>query len=183
MRSKTLITGLLALALTSFGQAAMAADSGFYFSGKVGSTTLDGSGFDDSDLSFHPSFGYDFNEYWGIELGYDNFGDYSDSCGAGCTISVKDADGYNFRLVGTYPINDKWSLYGSTGLQHWDVKVTVVDTLGTVTLSDDGDEVVFGIGAKVRLGDTFSLRGGFDFFEVNDLDAYTFYIGGEKKFY
>ena len=183
MHSKILITGLLTLALTSFGQAVMAADSGLYFSGKLGSTKLDGSGFDDSDISFHPSLGYDFNEYWGVELGYDNFGETSDSCGAGCTVSLDDVTGYNLRLVGTYPLNDKWSLYGSAGFQHWEVDVTVVDTLGTITLSDDGDEVVFGIGGKVKLGESFSLRGGLDFFKVNDLDAYTFYIGGEKKFY
>lgn len=186
MRTRILITGLLAMILTGFGQVAMAADSGFFFSTKIGSTKVDGGGFNDSDISVHPSFGYDFNDVWGIVLGYDNFGKPDDTCGAGCFIKLKDATGFNLRVIGTLPLNDDWSLYGSAGWQHWKLKAKITDQ-GVVTFppSEDGDEFVIGVGVKVMAIPKWNLRfrAGFDYFEADSVDISTFYVGAEKKFH
>ena len=186
MRTRILITGLLAMILTGFGQAAMAADYGFFYSTKIGSTKVDGGGFSDSDLSMHPSFGYDFNDTWGVVLGYDSFGKQDDTCGTGCFIKLREATGFNLRIIGTMPLNEKWSLYGSAGWQHWKIKTKITDQ-GVVTLppSEDGDDFIIGVGVKVMAIPKWNLRfrAGFDYFEADSVDISTFYVGAEKKFH
>ena len=139
MSTRILMACLVALPLFGFSQAAICADNGFYITGSVGSTNVDESSLDDNDISFHPSVGYDFNENWAVQVGYDSFGEPSDSCGTGCTIALDDFWGANVRLVGKLPLNDKWGLFASVGWQHWETDISVDDTtFGLVVDDDDG---------------------------------------------
>jgi hypothetical protein len=175
---------LVALPMIGFSQVAISADYGFYITGDVGSTNVDESSLDDNDISFHPSVGYDFNENWAVQVGYDSLGEPSDSCGTGCTIALDDFWGANVKLVGTLPLNDKWGLFASVGWQHWETDISVDDTTFGLTVDDDdGDEVVGGVGAEWKVGKTFYLKTGFDYFQADDLDVTTFYIGGAKRFH
>jgi opacity protein-like surface antigen len=190
MRSKILLASLVTLGLTCFSQTGLAADNGFFIGGKYGATNvdIDGEDFDESDFSTHPQIGYDFNENWAIDLGFDMFGEpkSNNACGTDCSIKIKDFTGFNANLIGTYPMNDEWSVYGSVGWQYYEFKVRARDeALGVdiTSSSEDGDEVVFGAGIRFQPWKTVSLKLGFLYFGPSDADVTSFYIGTQKNFH
>lgn len=174
MKTRIAVSSVFALLLTGFGASALAQDSGFFVNGNIGNTTADGNGVDESDTSFRGSVGYDFNQNFAVAIGYDNFGSFSQG-----GVTIDDAMGYNIRVIGTLPINDDWSVFGQVGNQHWDADIVL---LGGTTNVDD-DDFLIGIGAKWNVADAFSVIGGYDFFEANNVDVDTLYIGGEYSFH
>lgn len=194
MRFEKLTAGLLILGLTTFGQAALAADNGFFIGGKYGLTNvdIDGEDFDESEFSTHPAVGYDFNENWAIDLGFDMFGQPKKknpsgiTCVGECSLKIKDFTGYNVNLIGTYPLSDEWSVYGQVGWQHYEYELRFRDEgdgTDIETGSDDGDEVVFGAGIRFKPWKTVSLKLGFLYFGPDDADVTSFYIGTQKNFH
>ena len=194
MRSKILMAALAMLGLASFSQSTLAADHGFFIGGKYGSTNvdIDGEDFDETEFSTHPQVGYDFNENWAFDLGYDMFGQPKKknpsgfACVGECSLKIKDFTGFNANLIGTYPINDEWSVYGQVGWQHYEYELRFRDEgvgIDTTTSSEDGDEVVFGGGIKFKPWKTVSLKLGFLYFGPSDADVSSFYIGTQKNFH
>jgi OOP family OmpA-OmpF porin len=104
----------------------------FYFGGSVGQSSIDSdiaipglitSGtVDGKDTGFKIFGGYEFNQYFGVEIAYVDLGkaSYSGRYGAATVTGGKvDLWGLNFSAVGILPLNPSFSLFGKLGVFAW----------------------------------------------------------------
>lgn len=111
---------------------------------------------DDEDTAWKAFAGYQFNSNWAFEAGYLDLGEGSLKTGVVAGASAKatwEADGFNFMAVGSYPINDMFSLSAKAGGFWWesDLKVSGSDGVNPISYSDDDGKVDFGYGLGGRV--------------------------------
>lgn len=180
--------GLTVFAAFAFA-ASMAAQAdtqpGFYAGAGIGTTKVGGDGFngagvDDSDTGFKVFGGYTFNENWGVEVSYFDFGEASASGGGG-SVSVG-VTGLSASAVGRLPINDMFSLYGKLGLASYDVKAKFnVPGFGSGSASDSDSDLIYGVGGALSFGGNFEARVEYEALNV-DGDASMISVGGLFRF-
>ena len=102
------------------------ADKGFFVGGSIGSAELsedfDGLNIDTDATSFRIVGGWRFNEYFAVEGGYHDFGDFEqqiDLNGTPATASLS-ADGFTLGVGGYLPLGEHFSLLGRFGMFFWD---------------------------------------------------------------
>ena len=180
---KTRIFFLAAVAASlSLPLSAYAADDGFYlaldagqahYSGVSGSVTAFGgtSHVSDSDTGYRFTGGYQFNQYWGAEASYVDFGqaeaDVTVTTPSAGTFSAKrKAHGFVFAGTGTYPFNDVWSGFLRFGgiIGHVQVDATGTGSLATATGSQSSSDwkVTYGVGVNWKLTENWTVRAGWD---------------------
>jgi len=159
---------IAALALAFMTPAALA--EGFSVGGSIGSSKIE---VDDSDISFDGSdigwkvFGkYMFNDNWGLEVGYVDFGTPSDTF-LGVDIDV-DLWGYDAFLIGSFPVSESVDLFGKAGMADLEAEIS---SPGFGSDSADETDLAVGIGAKFHTSDTFSILAEWEWFDVEDTDA------------
>lgn len=166
--------GSAALWLFALGIAPAAAqDTGFYVGAGVGQATTDlcddlgigGVNCDDTDTGMKIFGGYKFNPNFGIEAGLVDLGEVSIT-GPGGTATIE-VDGFQFAAVGVYPINPKFSMFGKLGLYMWDASFSAPG----FSESDDGTDLTFGVGVAWNFMRNLSLRGEWERFDLDDVDA------------
>jgi OOP family OmpA-OmpF porin len=124
-----------------------------------------GIDFDGSGVGWKVFGKYMFNDHLGLEVGYVDFGNPSDSIvGFGTDIAV---DGFDAFLVGSLPATESVDLFGKVGYVSWDVEISGPG----VSESDDGSDLAVGIGAAFHTSDTFSILGELEWFDIADADA------------
>ena len=144
---------ILAILLSAFIAApAFAADARYYAGLKVGSVTNSVPGTSESSTSFGVFGGYTINPNFAVELGYTDLGSVVSG-----TITFSSLE---LSAVGTYPINDQWSLYGKLGM----ASTTETGLGSSVSRSD----VTYGIGGNYKLNPTTDLRFGLDRYGFGD---------------
>jgi len=173
---KTSIAALLAAAGMAVSSASMAqakpADTGFYAGVSIGQTSanVDCAGTtscDDSDSAWKIFGGYQINRNFAVELGYSDLGKISASLppiffpGVGTFASNLTIETTAFELVGvgSFPVNQNFSLYGKIGLYRADsdVKVTLVGG-PSVTDSDTNTDLTFGLGVRYDFTRNLGVR-------------------------
>jgi OOP family OmpA-OmpF porin len=140
---------------------AFAADNtGFYVGAGIGDfgVKLDGESFDANDFGFKFFGGYNFIEYLGAELEYIDGGSPSDR---GISIDIY---GFNFSVVGIWPVTDQFDLFAKAGFISWDASAR---GLGDA----DGEDFSWGVGAGWNFTDQFAIRGEYQGFEIEDTDS------------
>ena len=160
----TLVMGAV-LGAAAFG--ANAQDKGFYAGAGVGQSIVDEGAYDDDDTAFSAFGGYQFNRWFGLEGGYVDFGEIESNARSNATSL--EGDSVYLTAVGTIPVTDKFSIYGKAGVHRWNLDNQIPALTGT---ADDSDtDPTYGVGVQFRFNDRFSLRTGYDRFEVGDLDV------------
>jgi OOP family OmpA-OmpF porin len=164
-------TGLLliaALALTFMTSAALA--QGFSVGASVGSSKIEvgdsSISFDGTDVGWKVFGKYMFNENWGVELGYVDFGTPDDNV-SGVPIDIE-ANGIDAFFIGSFPASDSFDLFAKAGYVAWDAKISAP---GVPAESDDGSDLALGIGAAFHTSDTFSILGEWEWFDISDTDT------------
>lgn len=117
--------------------------------------------------SFNAHIGWSANDYVAIEIGYQDFGDFTVS-GNG---SIKaEADAFQISLIGAIPVSQALSIYAEIGIDNWTGKILVnsVPGFGTFTINGDGTDVFYGIGSTLKI--TKNLNGFFEYL-AHDLDS------------
>jgi OOP family OmpA-OmpF porin len=116
----TLAALLVLTPLTALG------DDGFYVGGSVGSASLsedfDGFNVDSDSTAFRLVAGWQINDYLSVEGGYQNFGAFEQTFtvnGEPVDVSL-DADGFMLGGTGSFPLSDRFALYGRVGAFFWD---------------------------------------------------------------
>lgn len=151
----------LALVVVSGAAFAQAMGPGAYFGAGFGqskmndaSTTLLGTTLDDRDTAVKFFGGYMFNPYFGLELGFIEFGEF-----AGAFPSEEwRASGVDFSLVGAVPLPDRYSnfsLFGKVGVNAWSVDD---DVFPFGFASDSGTDLSYGIGAEIEFNPEFGAN-------------------------
>lgn len=158
---KNLIAGAAAFAAISTATPSFA-ESNFYAGIGVSQAFVDEPGLDDEDTGGKIFGGYRFTKFISVEAAYYDFGEIEDQG------SSLDVDGISLALVGTWPINDAFSVFGKVGAHDWDAEVSGPFT---AQLSDDSDgDVFYGIGAQYNFNERISVRAEIERYEVDDLD-------------
>jgi hypothetical protein len=118
--------------------------------------------FDESDTAYSVFAGWMFNDYIGAEIGYRDFGEPNggvsfDGVEGGTATGEVEAEvtGFTAALLGQLPLGPV-DVYAKVGFISYDAELQgVVTYLGEVfsaTLDDDGEELLYGVGALLNLG-------------------------------
>ncbi len=166
------IVALAAAAPTLAGaQATMAPEAGPYVGAAIGESKakdacdgLSGIGFvgncDEKDTAWKVFAGYQFNRYWGLELGWTDLGESKASGTVGGVPATARAEvkGVELTAVGTVPIGERFSLFGKVGAYRWDVDSRA--TVGAVTTAPDdtGTNFTYGVGLGFHINRNLSIR-------------------------
>jgi len=154
-------------------------DSGV--SGVTGTASLD-----ESDTGFGLIGGIELNDNVDIEAHYQDFGEVSlkgnngDTFVYGGTTYTFTANNVNVKYEGTsygvsgifsQPINSQASVYGKLGLHHWDVDASATSSAGNASISDDGTDLLYGVGLGYKISEDTALRLDLTRIEFGDEDV------------
>ena len=161
------------------------AESGFYIGGSVGSSSLtdDFSGFDvdASSTSFRLTAGWLFNEFFSLEGGYHNFGDFEQGFTVGGNpfdIRLK-ADGFTLGATGIIPLGERFALFGRAGAFFWDGDAEI-NNISQARPEDTNP--YFGAGARFAITDHLSLVGDWTRYELEDTESGVIALGLTYRF-
>lgn len=118
---------------------------------------------DDTDTSFKIFGGYQFDDNWGLELGYVDFGKATAS-GAGASGEAK-VNGLTLAGVGTLPINDLFSVFGKLGFVRYDLKVSGSSPGVTFSAEDKNSALMYGVGAQYNVTEQVGIRAEWELFK------------------
>ncbi len=168
---------------------ASAADNGFYLGASIGGSSIDVSDFDeelgdlnfsDGDAAYKLFAGYRLMSFFGVEGGYVDLGRPSDTVGDDINVKIG-VDGWDAFAVGFLPIGPV-DVFAKLGLISWDADIGAAFEDIVEHDSDDGTDVVWGLGVALRLG-SFAVRAEAERFEIGDADkVYMFSVGGTFTF-
>ena len=161
------------------------ADSGFYFGASVGSATLkdnfDGLDIDTSGNTFRVVAGWQFNNYFSLEGGYNKFGTFEqrlEDSGTATDVSLK-ADGFMLGATGFFPVYKEFSLFGRVGAFFWDGE-SEINNVSQARPEDTNP--YFGGGLKYALNEKISLLGDWTRYELEDTQSEVFALGFTYRF-
>ncbi len=184
MNSRKMTTSvLLLLALTATTR--ISASEGFYAGAAIGTASLnedfDGLNVDDDTTAFRIVGGWQINEYFALEAGYQNFGDFEETFAInGVSSDARlSADGFVFGVQGQFPISPKVATTGRLGAFFWDGEAQIND----VSQADPGDtNPYFGVGLSYHVNDAFSITGDWTRYELEDTSSNVFSAGFQFRF-
>lgn len=183
MKFKTTLCAL-AIAAAIPAAPALAQKSNFYAVAGVGRSTIDvdpnsinafalqhglatsSTSTDTKDFAWKLQLGYQFGKTFAWEFGYINLGksEYVNTNNVYSARGNKQADLFNFDILGKWPLSQQLSLIGRVGVYRWETKANLPTPAGLTDRTDDGIDVKFGAGLQYDFGDRFGLRGSFDRF-------------------
>ena len=181
---KRIIQGTAVAVLAGLAAGAQA-DTGVYLGGSIGSSHFDDeiSGFDlDTDTSSYRLFGgLQLGDALGIEAGYVDFGDISETIDLGGVLSRTDISGDGWTLGATLglPLSDSLTLFGRGGVFFWDADI-VVDGFSIDTPGDENP--YYGGGLKVDISRQLAITGDWTRYELDSLDTDVISIGLQYRF-
>jgi opacity protein-like surface antigen len=198
------------LALVLGAQRVMAADAGaFYIGADISATQfmgdgpaksvvfVDGQKFKDSDSSFGIHAGFQFIDWFAVELAYTDFGSATDRFKISPDIAfivspnriqTIAAKGASLAGVFSYGLGADFAIFGILGVAVMDYEKTLSGGFSPVrgsllerdSLSDQG--LVYGVGAKYALSQSFGLRVDLRRNDVGDFSLDTASVGVEYSF-
>lgn len=121
--------------------------------------------------------GYEYGESLSVEGVYFNSGTMTYSVSS-LSIDSK-VSGMQFALVGSFPVNEKFSMYGKVGYSQFTTDQTARYSSSSVSASDKKSGGAYGLGAKYKLNDQMTVRVGYEIYG-SDLNGFT--VGAQLKF-
>ena len=186
--------GLVGFAAVS-GQAALAAESGWYGGLSIGQSKgwishdriatqvgvpVTGISFDDedTDVGYKLLGGYKFNKHFAVEGGYFNLGEFgftaSYAPASSFTGSMK-LQGVNLDALGILPLTEKFSAFGRLGVIYAEAKDTFTGTgagAGVAASAPNPKKsdtnYKYGVGLQYDFTRALSMRGEWERYRVND---------------
>jgi OmpA-OmpF porin, OOP family len=176
MRRIGLLFGILMLWLLP-----QAAHAGIVVGASAGEAGIDLSEaeFDESDFSWKAFGGYRFVKYFGLRAEYLDLGNPEANLPTIGDINVA-GTAWNFAAEGVLPIGEHFELFATLGYVFWEF-----DTNDSGVLSDDhsGEDVNYGLGAAIIIGEHFGIRGEWQRFEAgNEIDVDVLTAGVDFRF-
>jgi len=135
---------------------------------------------DGKDGAFKLFTGYRFNPYVGIESAYVHLGDvtYSGRFGAQPVSGGKvEATGFNLALLGSYPLAQELSLFAKLGIFIWEWRASDTTSGQPFSTAEDGADLSFGVGLSYSFARKWALRGEWERFKLDEVDADLLSIG------
>ena len=161
-------------ALASASIPVSAQDSGFYAGLGAGMTSADTcddlvalgvTSCDDDDTSLKIYAGKRFTPNFSAELAWVDLGEVT-ATGPGGTATAG-VDGFQIAGLGMVPVSPQVSFFGKLGFYLWDTQFTAPG----MSLSDDGTDVMFGLGLNWHLARQLDLRVEWEQFDIDGSDV------------
>jgi len=141
---------------------------GFGLGSGVDASALDSSSLDpeSSGTPFKILAGVRFLRFLGVEAAYYDFGDEA------CCREVADfgfatsTNGYSVAVVGRLPVGPRLSVFGKIGTLAWNEDGTIVTLLGPDHFSDDGVDLLTGVGLGIHILFGLEVRGEWERYEL-----------------
>lgn len=183
--AKGFIGTLLGLsAMTSY--TAGATEPGFYLGGGIGSSEFDSTGelericeeegldcsSDDSDTGFRFFGGYQINDWFAVEGGYTDLGALSAAPSLEPAVRAEfTMSGVELALLPQLPLGEVAFLYGRLGAIFGEAELTARTAIPglSVSESETGPALAYGVGAGFNLGSRFSLRFDWTRFSLDEI--------------
>ena len=127
---------------------------------------------DFSDTGLKIFGGYQATESVGIEVSFVDFGEFT-ATGSGGTATIE-VSGFSVVGTGTVPVTERFGLFGKVGLLRWDGEARAS---GGSLAEDDGTELTYGLGAKMKVTERVGVRVEWERFSDNE-DALSLLSGG-----
>jgi len=191
MRGLRIALGLVGV----FGLAATAAaDQAIYVGGGVGmyDVTVDGPGgngngnFDDSATLWRAFAGYQINKYISIQGDYQWYGNAQDTVPPGTRNQFQvDGNAWEVSVRPSYPINDRFEIFGRLGWNWYEVNVEQRARFGQPTLgkqSNSDDAMMYSAGLAFHFTPAFSVAGEYEIVNVDDGDLSSWSLNFVYKF-
>jgi len=162
--------------------------AGAYIGAGAGRSDVDAdagiSSFSDTDTGWKIFGGYAFNKYFAVEGAWVDLGDFSDTVPDPLfSIPTKTSlglDGFAVSGVGSYPVNEAFTVFGKLGIWSWESDVSI-SALG-FSEDENGTDVMFGAGASYNFTKAISVRAEWERFTADSDDADLFSISGVYSF-
>ena len=173
------------LVLLLLSAVAGAAPLNFYLGASLGEEVVadtDDPSFDVSGDSAYKVFaGLKLGRLFGVEVAYHDFGTQI------CCPNVVD---YGFHLdvdglsaAGVVGLSiSRVNLFAKLGVFSWNEDGFLDSIIGRIDVSDDGQDLMGGVGAAIKLTGHFSVRAEWEYFEFAGSDVDFVSIGVEYKF-
>jgi OmpA-OmpF porin, OOP family len=191
------LVGMTGSVLSPAALAQSSAQQGWYFGGSIGKSDIDesvatdfplitsGGPVDGKDTGWKLFGGFMFNRNFGVELAYVDLGKASYSGVFGplpVTGGSVEVTGFNVAGIAAIPVTDAFSLFGKLGIYSWEAEAK--DTTAGFPFSDtfDGNDLFFGAGISYSFTRNLSLRGEWERFKLDDVDADLLSVGFVYRF-
>lgn len=103
--------------------------------------------------------GYNFNNYFGVEAGYSKSGESTiNTYGFINSKETLKSSAAQLAVVGTFPFNDRFSLFGKVGTANTKIDYTYSSFGTTASASASKSHVMFGIGGQYNFNKHWGLR-------------------------
>ena len=178
----------------------VASAEGFYVGALYGSTTIDtgvdtvvGATLDEDDSGYAFVIGNEIDENISLEGFYIDFGEAALKGDSGDTFDL-DGTSYVFNTSATikatatsmgvagklhFDMAEKLNGFFKLGMHSWDSEVTTAAATASATTTDDGIDILMGIGAEYDVSEKVAFVVGYDKYTLDDDDV-TFLNGGIK---
>jgi len=158
---------------------------GFFVGGSIGKADLnedfDGLVVDDNSTAFRVVAGWRFNDYFALEGGYHDFGDFEqdfDNAGVPGTAKLS-ADGFTLGLQGSVPLGEKFALTGRAGMFFWNGTAEINDVSQA---SPEDTNLYLGAGVSFELSKRLQLTGDWTRYELESAASGVFSVGLQFQF-
>lgn len=139
------------LSFTDLSGTVHAQESHWYGGVSIGDGATSARGFKDSTTtSFYA--GNRINESVAVEVMYVDLGEFDVK---GLSDSYIEIDGFEVSVLGLAKVGESVDIYGKVGLYLWELDAVA---FGNRVNEEDGSSLLFGLGVKVPLGETFGAR-------------------------
>ena len=122
---------------------------GVYAGGQISSTDLDGV--DDRETGAGLFVGYQFNETFGLEFGYNRLADVDNAFGSGVNVKLNQMA---LSGIATLPLSNGFSVFGRLGYNRLEVKASGFGS----SAADDDTGAVYGVGLGYAFSPTIGAR-------------------------
>jgi len=151
----------------------------FYVGASVGDSAVevDSISFDESDFGYKIWGGFTFLKFLGIEASYLDLG-APEASGLKAEVT-----GWDAELVGILPLGKRFELFAQVGYVLWDVDLEASAPQFSGSSSEDGSDLIYGVGAAYTFGSHFGLRFEYELIDIDLTDDVTFIsLGAHWKF-
>ena len=158
---------------------------GFFVGGSVGNANLnedfDGLVVDDNSTSFRVVAGWRFNDYFALEGGYHNFGDFEQvfNDAGGQSTATLSADGFTLGATGSVPVSERFALTGRAGMFFWN-GTAEINNVSQATPEDSN--LFLGAGVSFAVSKRFQLTADWTRYELESAVSGVFSVGLQYQF-
>lgn len=174
------------------GVSAGASDIDTEITNLTGTATLD-----ESDSGFKIFYGFNVKPQVAIELHYADFGeaalsgnngDNFDLGGSTFVFTANNADvvvdGSSFGASAVFKFVEEGTFvpFAKLGIHRWSADVTASTSTSANTVSDDGFDINYGLGAGINITDAFAIRAEYEVYDFDGVDYTLASVGASFNF-